>query len=163
MPWFPTLVLLALIVAPAAAAEPEPVVRMLVPGFTVEELPVRLPNQNNLRFAPDGSLTALGYDGRVWSLRDSDGDGLEDSATLFWDRPTLRVPLGMTWSHRGLVVSSQGKVSLLSDADADGKADTETVLASGWPRTDVGSGGVDATAATLDDAGNLYFGLLVAD
>jgi putative heme-binding domain-containing protein len=163
MPRFLTPVLLALLVAPAAAAEPEPAVRMLVPGFTVEELPVRLPNQNNLRFAPDGSLTALGYDGRVWSLRDSDGDGLEDSATPFWDRPTLRIPLGMTWTHRGLVVSSQGKVSVLSDSDADGNADTETVLASGWPRTDVGSGGVDATAATLDDAGNLYFGLLVAD
>ena len=30
------------------------VIHMLVPGFRVEELPVTLPNQNNLRFAPDG-------------------------------------------------------------------------------------------------------------
>ena len=49
------------------------------------------------------------------------------------------------------------------DTDDDGKADTEEVLASGWPKTDVGSGGVDATAVTLDQAGNIYFGLLVAD
>jgi len=27
-------------------------------------------------------------------------------------------------------------------------------ITSGWPRTDVGSGGVDATAVTLDDGGN---------
>src|SRR5881397_539796 len=71
------------------------VVQMLVPGFTVEELPVKLSNQNNLRFAPDGTLTSLGYDGRVWRLRDTNGDGIEDQAELFWSQPTLSVPLGM--------------------------------------------------------------------
>ena len=35
-------------------------VQMVVPGFTVQELPVQLPNINNLRFAPDGRLFALG-------------------------------------------------------------------------------------------------------
>ena len=136
---------------------------MLVPGFTVRELPVKLPNVNTLRFAPDGRLTALGYDGRVWLLRDSDGDGLEDTAELFWDKPTISVPVGMAWSTDGLYVSSHGKVSLLRDTDGDGKADTEEIIASGWPPTDVASGGVDATAVTLDNEGNVYFGLLVAD
>src|SRR2546426_5452562 len=136
---------------------------MLVPGFTVRELPVNLPNVNNLRFAPDGRLTALGYDGRVWLLRDSDHDGLEDTAELFWDKSTISVPVGMAWSTDGLYVSSHGKVSLLRDTDGDGKADTEEIIASGWPPTDVASGGVDATAVTLDNEGNLYFGLLVAD
>jgi len=138
-------------------------IHMLVPGFTVRELPVRLSNVNNLRFAPDGRLTALGYDGRVWLLRDLNGDGLEDEAEIHWDKPTLRVPVGMAWATAGLVVSSQGKVSLLRDTDGDGKADTEEVLASGWPKTDVASGGVDATAVTLDREGNVYFGLMVAD
>src|SRR5947207_2171547 len=136
---------------------------MLVPGFTVRELPVKLPNINNLRFAPDGRLTALGYDGRIWLLRDSDGDGLEDTAELIWDEPTISVPVGMAWSTAGLYISSHGKVSLLRDTDGDGKADTEEIIASGWPATDVGSGGVDATAVTLDNEGNVYFGLLVAD
>jgi glucose/arabinose dehydrogenase len=138
-------------------------VTLLLPGFAARELPVKLSNVNNLRFAPDGSLTALGYDGRVWLLKDTDGDGLEDSARVFWDRQTLSVPLGMAWSTRGLFVSSKGKVSLLRDTDRDGVADVEEVIASGWPGTDVGSGGVDATAATLDAEGNVYFGLLVAD
>jgi putative heme-binding domain-containing protein len=136
---------------------------MLVPGFTVQELPVKLSNINNLRFTPDGKLTALGYDGRVHILRDTDGDGLEDQDTLFWDKPTLSVPVGMAWSKAGLYVSSHGKVSLLRDTNGDGKADVEEIIASGWVPTDVGSGGVDATAVTLDRAGNLYFGLLTAD
>ncbi|MEP6663324.1 MAG: ThuA domain-containing protein, partial [Verrucomicrobiota bacterium] len=114
-------------------------------------------------FAPDGTLMSLGYDGKIWRLRDTNGDGLEDTAEPFWNQPTLSVPLGMAWSTHGLYVSSKGKVSLLKDTDGDGVADVEETITSGWPRTDVGSGGVDATAVTLDDDGNLYFGLLVAD
>lgn len=147
----------------AAQTSSPPVVQMLVPGFAVQELPVKLSNQNNLRFAPDGTLTSLGYDGRIWRLRDSNADGLEDTAEPYWSKPTLSVPLGMAWSTHGLLVSSKGKVSLLKDTDGDGAADTEETIASGWPETDVGSGGVDATAVTLDDEGNVYFGLLVAD
>ncbi|HAB16543.1 MAG TPA: hypothetical protein DCE44_08840 [Verrucomicrobiales bacterium] len=139
------------------------VVQMLVPGFTVQELPIKLSNQNNLRFAPDGTLTTLGYDGRVWRLRDANGDGLEDTVEAFWDRPTLSVPLGMAWSSDGLLVSSKGKISRLRDTNGDGQADEEVIVTSGWPVTDVGSGGVDATAVTLDQEGNVYFGLLVAD
>jgi putative heme-binding domain-containing protein len=136
---------------------------MLTPGFTIRELPVKLSNINNLRFTPDGRLTALGYDGRIHILSDSDGDGLEDEDRLFWDKPTLSVPVGMAWSKEGVYVSSHGKVSLLRDTDGDGKADVEELVASGWPPTDVASGGVDATAVTLDRAGNVYFGLLTAD
>lgn len=136
---------------------------MLVPGFTVVELPVKISNINNLRFAEDGALTALAYDGKVHFLRDSNGDGVEDTDSLFWEKSTLSVPVGMCWSSNGLYVSSHGKVSLLKDTDHDGKADEEEIIASGWPPTDVGSGGVDATAITTDREGNLYFGLLVAD
>lgn len=117
------------------------VIHMLVPGFRVEELPVTLPNQNNLRFAPDGTLTTLGYDGRVWRLEDSDGDGLEDTAVPYWDQPTLSVPVGMEWGRDGLYVSSKGKVSRLVARHAKGRAEKEEIIASGWPATDVGSGG----------------------
>ena len=134
---------------------------MLVPGFTVREVPVPLSNQNNLRFAPDGTLTALGYDGRVWKLRDTDGDGLEDKADIWWDKAPLTVPLGMSWTTAGLYVSSSGKVSLLKDTNGDGRADTEEIVASDWPAKDVASGNVDATAVTVDEEGNVYFGLLV--
>jgi putative heme-binding domain-containing protein len=146
-----------------ALAEQPPVVHMLVPGFTVQELPVHLSNINNLRFAPDGRLFALGYDGRIHVLRDTNGDGLEDSDQLFWDKPGISVPVGMALTPEGVYVSSHGKVSLLRDIDGDGKADKEEIIASGWPPTDVASGGVDATALTLDKNGDIYFGLITAD
>src|ERR1700674_4260636 len=115
----------------AAGAGPEQsVVHMLVPGFTVQELPVHLSNVNNLRFAPDGRLFALAYDGRIHVLRDSDGDGLEDTDELFWDKTTISVPVGMTIAPEGVYVSSHGKVSLLRDTDGDGKADKEEIIAS---------------------------------
>lgn len=163
-PFLSRLVWLAfcLAILPLHAAS-NSVVQMLVPGFTVEELPVELNNINNLRFAPDGRLTALGYDGKIWLLKDTNGDGLEDMAESYWDKPTLSVPLGMNWTTHGLFVASKGKISLLRDTDADGRADLEEIITSGWPGTDVASGGVDATAVTLDAEGNVYFGLLVAN
>ena len=71
--------------------------------------------------------------------------------------------MGLAWSPEGLYVSSHGKVSLLRDDDGDGRADREEVVASGWPPTDVPSGGVDALGVTLDEDGNLYFGLGTPD
>ncbi len=146
---------------PAPAAEP--VIRMLVPGFTIDEVPVQLPNLNNLRFAPDGSLTALGYNGRIWKLTDSNGDGLEDTATPWWDRDTLTVPVGMCWTSAGLLVSSSGKVSLLRDTRGEGRADTEEILTQGWTPKDTASGNVDATGVTLGADGKIYFALLTAN
>lgn len=161
--WVFTLCLCTGLARVNAAETTGNIVTVLVPGFTVRELPVKLSNINNLRFAPDGSLTALGYDGRIWSLKDSDGDGIEDEANVFWNKQTLSVPLGMSWSTHGLFVSSKGKLSLLKDTNGDGVGDEEEIIASGWPGTDVGSGGVDATAVTLDAEGNVFFGLMVAD
>lgn len=150
--------------AATSAADAADGIRMLVPDFVVRELPVRLSNVNTLRFGPDRRLYALGYDGRIHALHDTDGDGLEDEAQPYWEKPTLRVPVGMAWgADGGLYVSSQAKVSVLRDTDTDGRADAEQVLASGWPKTDVASGGVDATAVTLDAQGNVYFGLLCAN
>jgi hypothetical protein len=44
---------------------------MLVPGFTVRELPVKLTSLNNIEYAADGRLFAGGYDGRFHLLRDT--------------------------------------------------------------------------------------------
>ena len=50
-----------------------PALQMLVPGFTVRTLPVELPNLVNLQYRHDGVLVALGYNGNIWLLRDSNG------------------------------------------------------------------------------------------
>ena len=147
----------------APAQSTEPIVHMLVPGFTVQELPVRLSNVNNLRFSPDGRLFAMAYDGRIHVLTDSDGDGLEDKDELFWDKPTISVPVGMVFAPEGIYVSSHGKVSLIRTDAAHSKAQSEEVVATGWPETDVATGGVDAIGVTRDRHGDLYFGLIAAD
>ncbi len=144
-----------------------PQVQMLVPGFTVREVPVDLPNLNNLRYRHDGKLVALGYNGNVYLLSDSDGDGLEDRAQVFWENKTgIRGPIGIALTPKGyakgngLFVASKGKVSLIVDTDGDDKADEEIVVAKGWKEIFTT---VDAVGLALDKDGNIYFGLGTAD
>jgi len=138
-------------------------VHFLAPGFTVRELPVRLTNINGLTYAPDGRLFALGYDGRIHVLRDTDGDGLEDRADIFWDKPTLRTPIAMAWRPEGLYVVSNSKVSLFH-TDKDGRAEREDVVVKGWVKDDgTTGGGVDALGLAFDAKDNLYFGVGCAD
>ena len=87
-----TLALLVLSTHRTLSAADDPVIHMLVPGFTVRELPVELTNINNLEYAPDGRLFAVGYDGRIHILTDTDGDGLEDAAKSSGSRPTTSAP-----------------------------------------------------------------------
>ncbi len=143
-----------------AVAEPPPV-QMLVPGFTVRELPVQLRNCNNLVYAPDGRLFTLGYDGNVYQLKDTDGDGLEETATKFWDNTKNEIPpsIGMAWGQPGgLYIASRGKVIFLKDK-GDGTAELQTVT-SGWRPGVVAAGSnLDAIGLAVDGEGNIYFGL----
>jgi putative heme-binding domain-containing protein len=144
---------------------PEPVLRVLMPGFTVKELPVELNNINYLEYAPDGRLFALGYDGRVHVLLDTNGDGLEDRVEPYWYKPTLKVPVSMAVRPEGVYVTSSRKLSLLRDTDGDGLADTEEIVAEGWvlPDDPAHGGGIDCMAVAFDGEGNIYFGLGCAD
>jgi hypothetical protein len=140
-----------------------PPVQMLVPGFTVRELPLKIGNLVNVRYRYDGKLVAFGYDGRIHLLTDTDGDGLEDKDTLFWDQHTMRGPIGMALTAKddprgdGVFAASKGKVSLILDKDRDGRADEEKVIASGWP---VNTHGVDTLGVAIDPKdGSIYFGI----
>ncbi|HLU47371.1 MAG TPA: hypothetical protein VK116_04780, partial [Planctomycetota bacterium] len=146
-----------------------PAVEILVPGFEVKELPLELRNVNNLRYrtSPDDeaaapTLVALSYDGRILLLRDSDGDELEDDVSVFWDRPTLRAPIGMAltppgYRHGfGVFVASKGKLSLIVDKDGDDRADDEIIVATGWPEL---PHGVDTLGVAVGRDESIYFGL----
>ncbi|HSQ58494.1 MAG TPA: hypothetical protein VLM40_22425, partial [Gemmata sp.] len=140
-----------------------PAVQVLVPGFIVRELPLDLTNINNVKYRPDGTLVALAYNGDIWLLKDTDGDGLEDRAELFYEaKGRLRGPIGMEltppgYKHGdGVFVPSKGKVSLIVDTDKDGKADKEIIVAEGWKEI-VQS--VDALGVAIDPKdGSIYFG-----
>jgi putative heme-binding domain-containing protein len=139
-----------------------PPVQMFLPGFEVRRMPVDLPNINDVKYRADGRLVALGYDGRIWLLRDTDGDGLEDRADVFWEAGSLRAPIGMALTPpgylrgNGVFVAAKGKVSLIVDTNADDRADREIIVAEGWKEL---SHGVDALGVAVAPSGEVYFGL----
>jgi len=148
-------------------ADPPPV-QVFVPGFVAKELPVTLPNINNVRSRADGKLVALAYDGDVYLLDDADGDGLEDRATKFWENNgRIRSPIGMALTPpgydrgQGLFIATKSECILITDTDGDDRADTETTVAAGWSES---FHNVDALGVAVDPLDHsVYFGLGTAN
>ena len=148
---------------PLLPVQNPPAIQMFLPGFTVRELPVELTNINNVKYREDGTLVALGYDGRVWLLRDTNDDGLEDQAQLFWEnKDGLRATIGMDltppgYPHGdGVLITGKTRCLLLVDSDHDGRADQELEVAGGWKEGFVNVDGLGATFDRRD--GSVYFG-----
>ncbi|WP_158222864.1 c-type cytochrome [Rhodopirellula sp. MGV] len=153
---------------PLARVKPSIPVQVFRPGFRVRKLPVDLPNINNIRYREDGQLIALGYDGNVWKLSDSDDDGLADQADLFWkNQGQLRAPIGMALTPpgyskgNGLFIAAKGKCTLLVDTDNDDFADKEIIVADGWNEI---ANHVDALGVAVDpEDESVFFGLGTTD
>ncbi|MFN7796939.1 MAG: ThuA domain-containing protein [Planctomycetota bacterium] len=147
--------------------ENPPELQMLQSGFDVHRIPLELTNVNNVLYRHDGVLVTLGYDGDVHLLRDTNADGLEDQAMVFYkNQGSLRGPIGMVLTKPddprgfGVFVSSKGKVSLLLDRDKDDRCDDEIVVAKGWEEI---AQNVDAVGLAMAPDGTLYFGLGAAN
>ena len=143
---------------------PAPPVQMFVPGFSVRELPIALNNVNNLRYREDGKLIAVGYNGNVYVLTDTDGDGLEDKSEIFWEsNGRTPQPIGMALTPpkyaqgSGVFLPVLGKLSLVVDDNGDDRADREIVVATGWKPL---QHQVDTFGVAVDpNDHSIYFGL----
>ena len=140
-----------------------PPVQVFAPGFSVRQLPLDLTNINNIKYRPDGTLVALAYDGKIWLLRDTDHDGLEDKAELFWDNASgLRSPIGMDLTPpgyergNGVFVVGKTRCALIVDTNGDDRADKEIEVAGGWKES---FHQVDGLGVAFDRRdGSVYYG-----
>ena len=140
-----------------------PPIQMFAPGFSVRELPLDLTNINNIKYRQDGTLVALAYDGKIYLLRDTNGDGLEDKADLFSDNSGgLRSPIGMDLTPpkyergNGVFVVGKTRCMLIVDTDGDDKADKEIQVAGGWKES---FHQVDGLGVAYDPKdGSVYYG-----
>jgi putative heme-binding domain-containing protein len=106
--------------------------RMLVPGFTVRELPVTVTSLNDVEYAADGRLFAGGYDGRFHLLRDTDGDGLEDQVTTFFGETSANYPLGMVVKDGVPYAVLTDEVVRFVDTNGDGVPDKRETVVKGF-------------------------------
>jgi hypothetical protein len=113
-------------IAPAVPAPP-PLTLKVVPGFETIRLPISsefMPTA--LDWRPRGDLVVASLKGRVWNLRDTNGDGLEDEAQPISDE--LAAPYGVAAYDQYVdVVNKYGLLRLYPDR--------MVTLASGWGHT----------------------------
>ncbi|MEJ7592799.1 MAG: c-type cytochrome [Planctomycetaceae bacterium] len=127
-----------------------------VPGFQGRRLPIGsaiMPT--GMAWLADGRMIMTSLKGDVWILRDTDGDALPDSMSLFADG--LSAPYGIQVDGDAILVAHKPEVLRLRDSNSDGRADEFDVVASGWGFTDDYHDWT--TALVRDRSGNLLVGL----
>jgi putative heme-binding domain-containing protein len=149
---------------PLVAVPNPPPVQVLVPGFAAREMPLKLKNLNNLVYAPDGRLFAFGYNGNVYQLFDTDGDGIEDKSSVFFDNSQGELPatIGMAWGPGGLYIPVKGRIVRLRDT-GKGYGELETAFSDWKPPARFGGTAIDALGIVVDKDGTMYFGLCADD
>lgn len=114
------------------AVKDGPPLQMLVPGFTVRELPVKVTSLNNVEYGPDGRLFAAGYDGRFHLLRDTDGDGLEDKVETFSPETSDDYPIGLVVKDGMPHALLADEIVRFRDTNGDGIPDQRETVHRGW-------------------------------
>ncbi|MEB2787315.1 PVC-type heme-binding CxxCH protein [Algoriphagus persicinus] len=68
---------------------------------------------------------------RILILEDTNGDGMQDKSTVFYQGPEINSPLGIWVMGNQAIVSQSPYVWLFTDTDGDDKADTKEVIFQG--------------------------------
>jgi putative membrane-bound dehydrogenase-like protein len=103
-------------------------------------------------FQPWGILDPAGD--KIVVLEDTDGDGMADKVTTFYQGPEINAALGICVLGNKVVVSRSPDVFVFTDTDGDGKADTKEILFTGISGVDHDHG---VHAMSFGPDGKLYF------
>ena len=99
---------------------------------------VKIANPLQVGLGPEGRLYASNQTGEIYTLRDTDGDGIEDMALLYCNVKDfgLRSPAG--FEHRGdtVFIGTAQQIRAFLDVDKDGKADTSWVFFDDIPNSE---------------------------
>jgi putative membrane-bound dehydrogenase-like protein len=93
---------------------------------------------------------------RIVILEDTNGDGLADKETVFYQDPVINTALGICVLGNKVIVSSSPHVFVLTDVDGDGKADKRELLFTGISGKDHDHG---VHAFVFGPDGKLYFNM----
>ncbi|MEM7336924.1 MAG: PQQ-dependent sugar dehydrogenase, partial [Chloroflexota bacterium] len=102
------------------------------PGFSIIKY-ADIYRPTSLAFDPNGRLFATSFDGTVHVFTDFDGDGRADQDDIF--ASGFDTPLGVfaRSQPRDVLVSSNGKVTVLRDLDGNNSAESRFDLITGLP------------------------------
>lgn len=147
---------------PSIMAAPTPALKIdtekitAAPGFDGVRLPLpRTIMPTAMAVLPNGRLAFTSLKGHVFTTRDDDGDGLDESLTTFAEG--LAAPFGILPHGQDFYVAHKPEVVALRDTDGDGQSDVMKVIATGWGYTDDYH---DWTCGIVrDNAGWNYIGL----
>jgi putative membrane-bound dehydrogenase-like protein len=103
-------------------------------------------------FQPWGILDPAGD--RIVTLEDTNGDGIADKATTFYQGPEINAALGICVLGNKVIVSCSPNIYVFTDTDGDGKADKKEILFSGISGVDHDHG---IHAVSFGPDGKLYF------
>lgn len=99
---------------------------------------VKIANPIQVAQGPHGLIYAANQTGEIYSLRDTDNDGLEDMALLYCNVKDfgLRSPAG--FAHRGdtVYIGTAQQIRAFLDQDSDGKADTSWMFFDDIPNSE---------------------------
>jgi putative heme-binding domain-containing protein len=109
--------------------------------FAAVKLPitngVKVWNPAAIACSPEGVVFVANFTGEICTLHDSDGDGLEDTATLYADvrKDGLRYPTSLAFRGRELFVATTQEIRVYTDTDGDGVADQSRAFFRDFPFT----------------------------
>src|SRR2546430_6714149 len=93
---------------------------------------------------------------RIVILEDTNGDGVADKETIFYQDPSINAALGLCVLGARVIVSDSPHVFVLTDTDGDGKADKRELLFTGISGKDHDHG---VHAFVFGPDGKLYFNM----